>query len=147
MTFNGWKQPEQNWSKLPHVFIENMPLFKSKSEICVVLYVLCHTWGYGDDYKRISLEEFQNGRKRKDGTRIDNGTGMSINAIKSGIKQAIEHGFLSTVKDESDKARIKQYYSLSELDCQKLIPRVSKVDTQLSKVDTRTKKETIRREK
>ena len=145
MTFNGWKKPEQNWSRLPHEFIENIPKFSSKSELCVVLYVLRHTWGYDDDYKKITLDEFQNGRKRKDGTRIDNGTGMSINAIKAGIKQAIEHGFLSVGRDESDKARIKQYYSLSELDYQKLIPGVSRVDTQPSKVDTRTEKETNRK--
>ena len=142
MTFSGWNSPESNYSKLPHQFIDSLPDFTSKSEICVVLYVLRHTWGYGDEYKRLSLDEFKNGRKRKDGTRIDNGTGLSVNAIKSGIKQAVEHGFLSVARDESDKARIKQYYSLSELDYQKLIPRLSKVDTQASKVDTRTKKET-----
>ena len=144
MSFDGWKKPEQNWSRLPHQFIENLPTFTSKSELCVVLYVMRHTWGYDDDYKRISLDEFKNGRKKKDGTRIDNGTGMSINAIKSGIEQAVKHGFLTVGRDESDKARIKQYYSLSELDYQKLIPGVSEVDTQPSEVDTRTKKETIR---
>jgi hypothetical protein len=153
MTFNGWGIPQENWSKLPHCFIEALPLIETLAEMKVVLYVLRHTWGYQDDEKRISIDEFVNGRKysaryRKRhpgaGDRIDNGIGMSANSVKDGIKRAVKHGFIQVDSDDDDKARIRRYYSLN-LGGQKLTPRGSKVDPLPSKVDPRTKKETIER--
>ena len=72
--FNGFEEPRQNWSKLPHQFIDAMPDFETVGEMKVVLYILRHTWGYHDTEKRITLEEFANGRKLRDGSRIDEGT-------------------------------------------------------------------------
>jgi len=147
----GFVPPTENYSKLPHALINALPLITSLSEMKVILYVLRHTWGYQDDEKRISLDEFSNGRKhtkrylkRHPGAapRLDSGTGMSINAIKSGIKRAVEHGFLDVDEDDSDKARIKRWYSLSESDCQELTPDRQELTPRVSEVDPRTKKET-----
>ena len=69
---------------------------------------------------------------------------MSANAVKDGIKRAIEHGFITVDSDDSDKARIRKYYSLN-LGGQKLTPRGSEVDPLPSEVDPRTKKETLER--
>ncbi|OGC90207.1 MAG: hypothetical protein A2W25_15495 [candidate division Zixibacteria bacterium RBG_16_53_22] len=137
--FQGFNEPKENWSKLPHEFINALPLVSSESELKVILYILRHTWGYGDSEKKITLDEFANGRKRRDGTHIDNGTGQSINAIKDGLKRAAEHGFIDSETDESDKARHKSYYwlKMSEVDS-----GVSEVDSQQSTVDPRTEKET-----
>lgn len=156
MTFNGWGIPQENWSKLPHCFIEALPLVETLAEIKVILYVLRHTWGYQDDEKRISVDEFVNGRRytrryleRHPGTpdRIDGGIGMSANSVKDGIERAVKHGFIEVYTDDTDKARIRKYYSLSasNLGGQKLTPRPSKVDPLPSKVDPRTKKETLER--
>jgi hypothetical protein len=161
--FSGFSEPSENWSKLPHQFIEALPILSSESEIKVVLYVLRHTWGYGDTEKKITLNEFSTGRRRRDGSRIDNGTGQSINAIKDGLRRAIEHGFIECETDDSDKARSKTYYWLkmsnpdswvstsdtlpSEVDTRvsEVDTQPSEVDTQPSEVDTRTEKETIER--
>lgn len=147
--FTGFSEPKENWSKLPHEFINALPIISSESELKVILYILRHTWGYGDGEKRITLDEFSNGRKRKNGTRIDRGTGQSINAIRDGLKRAEEHGFIKSEKDESDKARIKTCYWLamstsgggvSEVDSHP--PEVAR---RQSKVDTRSEKETLER--
>lgn len=111
--FAGFVTPKQNWSRLPHQLINALPLFDSKAEIVVVLYILRHTWGYKDKRKRITLDEFEHGRKRKDGTRIDQGVGMSKPSIVSGLKAAAEHGFIVVEVDDSDKGRVKKFYSLS----------------------------------
>ena len=157
MSFNGWGIPEENWSKLPHVFIAALPLVETLAEMKVILYVLRHTWGYQDDEKRISIDEFVHGRKYakrhreeypEDGDRIDNGTGMCENAIKDGIARAVAHGFIEVWEDDTDKARIKHFFSLSigsSLEGQKLTPRPSKIDPLPSEVDPRSKKETIER--
>ena len=130
--WNGWEEPKQNWSKLPHAFIDALPLIETRAEVLVILYVLRHTWGFQEfeEGKRITLDEFEHGRKRKDGSRIDNGIGMSRNAIKQGIARAIEHGFLIMEEDKQDAGRIKRYYSLKMRGGQKLTPRGSKIDPQ-----------------
>lgn len=127
--FDGFVPPEENWSKLPHAFIEAMPMMSSRAEICVVLYILRHTWGYREyeEGKRISTDEFANGRKRRDGTRIDNGVGMSFPSIRSGIKSAIEHGFIEVETDDTDKARIEKFYSL-KMSGVKSLPSVGESD-------------------
>lgn len=111
--FQGFVQPKQNWSRLPHQLINSLPLFDSKAEIVVVLYILRHTWGYRDKRKRITLDEFEHGRKRKDGTRIDKGVGMTKPSVVSGLKSAHKHGFITIETDDSDKGRVKKFYSLA----------------------------------
>ena len=71
--FDGFDIPKENWSKLPNALIAALPLFTSASELKVVLYVLRHTWGYQefDNPKSITLDELAHGRKRKNGTRLD----------------------------------------------------------------------------
>jgi hypothetical protein len=113
--FTGFDEPKENWCKLPFVIIENLSRFTSKAEICVVLYILRHTWGYKDytNSKTITVDEFQYGRKRKDGTRIDSGTGLSEPSIRSGLKAAEANGFIEIATDDSDKGRVVKSYRLA----------------------------------
>lgn len=145
--FPGFNEPTQNWSKLPHQIIENLSLIKSLGELKIILYILRHTWGYHDTEKKITIDEFINGRKqKKDGeiVRIDSGTGMSRNAVRAGIKSAIDHGFIEVHEDSSDKARIKRYYQLrgANSEGQKLTPTSQKLTPKESDSDPRSEKET-----
>lgn len=160
LVFSGFDIPEQNWCKMPLALIENMWRISSLAEMKVIFYILRHTWGYHeyDCPKHITLDEFENGRKRKDGSRIDSGVGMVRNSIKSGLKSAEEHGFILITTDDSDKARIEKSYRLNmynsggqiltpyELEGQKLTlgngVRGAKVDPRTEK-DTSFKKDTL----
>lgn len=115
--FKGFSEPTENWSKLPHELIAALPAFTSLAELKCVLYVLRHTWGYGEIERVIKLtnDEFMNGRKRKDGTRIDAGVGMSEPSVISGLSRAVEDGFLTCDIDDRDLARVKKYYGLNLL--------------------------------
>lgn len=145
-SFSGFGEPMENWSKLPHEFIDALPLIETLAEMKVILYILRHTWGFHDDRKKMTLDEFENGRKRRDGSRLDGGTGMSRNSVKDGIKRALDHGFVVVESDEKDKARIKRWYALN-LGGQTLTPtRGSEVDPHLSGVDPRTEKETYKKD-
>ena len=90
---------------------------RSRAKHKIVEYVLRHTWGYQEygGLKRITLHEFENGRRRADRSRVDQGIGMRRQAIISGIRQAVEHGFLVEGVDGNDKARVKKYYGLKML--------------------------------
>lgn len=113
--FEGFDYPRENWSKLPHVFIEYfLPKIDTLAELKLLLYLLRHTWGY-DEYgipKHITTDEFQFGRKRKDGSRIDNGTGLGNETVRRGLKAALAHHLIEVNVDDSDKGRIEKRYTL-----------------------------------
>lgn len=115
--FPGFDIPRQNWFKMPNNWTDITAQITSIAELKVVEYVLKHTWGYQEygGRKRITNDEFMNGRRRKDGTRIDLGTGLSKPSVIAGLKAAVERGLLIEEVDDSDKARVKKYYSLRML--------------------------------
>jgi len=147
---NGFDIPEQNYSKLPHQFIDKLYLINSLAELKCVLYLLRHTWGYSEFglLKKITTDEFMNGRKLKDRTRIDKGTGLSNKSVIAGLELAELHGFIVSEIDQTDKARIKKYYSLniipSDADDQS---GVKKVHSWVKKVHTDYEDNTHRSEK
>jgi hypothetical protein len=110
---SGFSMPNENWSKLPHEFINLLPDL-TEAELRVTLYILRHTWGYGEygQVKRITLDEFEFGRKDKDGNRMDRGCGVQRKAIERGLDRAVEHGLITVDIDASDKARVKKYYGI-----------------------------------
>ena len=112
--FSGFPTPKQNWFKMPNEWIDLCADINSLAEIKVVQYVMRHTWGH-QEYgirKRISVDEFMNGRQRAGNGRMDKGTGLSKPSVIAGIKSAVKRGFLIEEVDDSDKARVKKYYSL-----------------------------------
>lgn len=116
--FQGFTPPVSNYFRMPNEWINICADIKSLAELKVVQYVLRHTWGfqeYDGKPKKITLDEFMYGRKRDNGTRIDNGTGLSDRGVKDGIALAVEHGYLVCEVDDSDKARIKKFYGLKIL--------------------------------
>lgn len=116
--FSGFRRPEQNWFRMPSNWTDITAGITSLAELKVVEYVLKHTWGY-QEYeitKKITIDEFMNGRRRKDGTRLDLGTGLSKPSVVAGLKSAVANGYLIEEKDETDRARIKKYFRLRMLE-------------------------------
>ncbi len=140
-TFQGFDEPQANYSKLPHALIDELPQINSVSELKVILYILRHTWGFQDSEKKITIDEFSNGRKRSDGSRMDSGCGITGNSVRAGLDAAIEHGYIIVDEDASDLARIKRWYSINSRGA-KLASRGAKVEPLPSKVEPRTEKET-----
>lgn len=110
--FQGFAPPFQNWFKVPNELIQRLPEISSQGELSVVLYCIRHTWGWGESSQRITLDEFEHGRTRKDGSRMDGGTGMSKTSIIRGIKRAIEHGFLDVTEEGIDAGRMSKRYAV-----------------------------------
>jgi len=117
--FNGfsWEILNEGYSSLPNSWINLSACIENLSELKVVMYVMRHTWGFGeyDQFKHISNDEFVNGRKRRDGTRMDLGTRLTERSVIQGLNLAVEHGFLMEDIDASDPGRIKKSYKLKML--------------------------------
>src|SRR5579859_601175 len=109
--FVGFTQSSihQEYFRMPAIWINVCAVIDNLAELKVVQYVLRHTWGFReyDAARHITIDEFANGRKHKDSTRMDFGTGLSDKAVKEGLRRAIAHGFLLGEVDGRDKARIK----------------------------------------
>lgn len=110
--FQGFDPPRQNWFKAPNELIDRLPEISSQGELAVVLYCLRHTWGWHQSSARITLDEFEHGRQKPDGSRLDNGTGMSRTAIIRGLKRAMAHGFLDAIEEGPDGGRMSKRWGV-----------------------------------
>lgn len=112
--FDGFDYPDQNWFKMPKDWTNITAGIKSIAEIKVVEYVLKHTWGYQEFgiLKRITLDEFMHGRKNSDGNRIDNGTGLSDEGVRQGIRLGVADGLLEESIDARDMGRVRRSYGI-----------------------------------
>jgi len=112
--YAGFSKPEANFFRLPNEWTDITARITSLAELKLVEYVLKHTWGYSefDMVKKITTDEFMSGRKKKNGERIDTGTGLSKPSVIEGLNSAVKHGLLEVEIDDSDKARIKKSYKL-----------------------------------
>lgn len=148
-TFGGFIVPESNWFRMPNNWTDIMHGMTSMSEIKVVMYILRHTWGYREfgKSKKITLDEFIYGRKKNDGTRIDQGTGLSRQSVIDGLKKAINDNYLTVEKCGEDKGRLKHFYGLKmKSDVSNIFtPEVQHLDRCGLTPRPRTEKETNRK--
>ena len=77
----------------------------SGSEFKVLWYILRHTYGWQKDSDSISYRQFRYGIKKKDGTWLDRGTGLSFTSIKKAIDGLIGMGFIEVEKTRDKKGR------------------------------------------
>jgi DNA-binding PadR family transcriptional regulator len=112
--FSGFDRPESNYFRMPNTWTDITAEIDNIAELKVVEYILRHTWGY-QEYglkKHITIDEFVNGRRRQDGSRMDKGTGLSERAVYDGLRKAVENSLIEEEIDDSDRGRIKKSYSL-----------------------------------
>ena len=160
--YAGFSKPEANFFRLPNEWTDITARITSLAELKLVEYVLKHTWGYSefDMVKKITTDEFMSGRKKKNGERIDTGTGLSKPSVIEGLNSAVKHGLLEVEIDDSDKARIKKYYKLkmrtpieadepekeeTHADVKNLYPGVKHVDSRGKQSLQRSEKDTKER--
>lgn len=118
--FEGFRKIDKeskNFYGIPNEWTDIMAEIDNLAELKIIEYIMRHTWGFKehDTLKCITTDEFAHGRKRKDGTRMDKGTGLGTTGVKQGITKAVEHGYVICETDESDKGRIKKHYGLKML--------------------------------
>lgn len=114
--FEGFPGVEDGYTQFANAWFDILSRINNLAEYKIVMYVIRHTRGYGDECKRIRREEFAHGRKRRDGSRIDSGTGLGMTAVKDGVRKAKEHGYILCDVDDSNPWRKKYYYYLNMRD-------------------------------
>src|SRR5262245_32536913 len=66
----------------------------SGAEFKVLLYIARRTYGFGKDSDNISLNQLARGIRRRDGTSLDRGTGLSRSGVKSACSTLIAKGLV-----------------------------------------------------
>ncbi len=130
--FEGFVPPTDHYFPMPNEWINLCARITNLAELKIMLYIVRHTWGF-HEYgvpKPFTLDEFMQGRRHKDGTRMDAGTGLCKQAVMDGLQRAIADGYLLCKTDESDKGRIKKWYMLKmrEIQASDPVPTVDDVD-------------------
>jgi len=99
---------------MPNTWTDITAEINNIAELKVVEYILRHTWGFKEYgvMKHITIDEFVHGRRRQNGSRMDRGTGLSERAVYDGLRKAVENGLVDEETDDSDRGRIKKFYSL-----------------------------------
>jgi hypothetical protein len=148
-TFAGFEPIDGNFTQVPNQVFELMPTL-SGSELKCLMYVVRHTLGFQDKVKTITIDEFEHGRKKKNGQRMDNGVGMGRETIINALKTLAERAIITREIDIRDKARQKITYGLHQSDnptsedqSEKPTAVVGKTDRKSRKSRPRSVKETI----
>jgi len=75
----------------------------SGAELKVLLYVARRTYGFGKESDNISLNQMAGGIKRRDGSCLDQGTGLSRSGVKAACNGLIQLGILVRVNNRSEE--------------------------------------------
>ena len=89
--FAGFVEPTGNFTIVPNDALYFMAALSGAAFKCL-MYIVRHTFGFHDKAKAITLDEFANGRKRNDESRIDFGTGLSRSTVIDELPALSEQG-------------------------------------------------------
>ncbi len=92
-----------NSTQIPDVILDLWMAELSGAELKVVLYVARRTYGFGKECDNISLNQIASGIKKRDGTVLDRGTGLSISSVTRAVKSLEEQRFLIRRTNINDK--------------------------------------------
>jgi phage replication O-like protein O len=92
-----------NSTQIPDVILDQWMAALSGAELKVVLYVARRTFGFGKESDNISLNQIASGIKKRDGTVLDRGTGLSVSSVARAVKTLEEQKILIRQVNLNDK--------------------------------------------
>src|SRR5262249_38776183 len=71
-----------NSTQVPDIILDQWMAMLTGAEFKVLLYIARRTYGFGKEADNISLNQLASGIRRRDGTILDRGTGLSRSGVK-----------------------------------------------------------------
>jgi hypothetical protein len=93
-TVGGHRLLLPNTTQVPNVVLDRWMASMTGAEIKVVLYVIRRTYGFGRTSDRISVGQMVDGIVKRDGTRLDYGTGLGRSTVIAAIDGLTREGVL-----------------------------------------------------
>ena len=109
--FEGFGVPR--FTPVPDVVFDELLSVLTANEVKPLLYIIRRTYGFKKDSDNISLSQMLNGIVKKDGTRLDNGVGLSKPTLLRALKSLAEKDIIVTERRASkEKGYESTNYSL-----------------------------------
>lgn len=112
MNYSGSRGIDYNFVPIPLDIMLNLHHLGTSAR-AVLIYLCLHIFRFRNPAVRLSQEEIMNGRKSKDGGRLDGGTALSRSTVQTAIKELREKGFITITINDNDPARIEYWYSIN----------------------------------
>ena len=91
--FEGFSNP--NYTNVPDEFFDEVAPKLKEGELRVLLYIIRRTFGFKKDEDNISISQMVNGIvRKKDGSRLDKGTGLKKTAVCAAINGLQDKGLI-----------------------------------------------------
>jgi len=87
-----------NSTQIPNVLLDIVIPQISEAEGKCLLYICRRTYGFHKERDRISLSQFVDGIKNRDGKQLDCGAGVSRPAVVEALKNLIGSGLIKVIK-------------------------------------------------
>ena len=100
-TFEGFQAPY--YTQVPDEIFDILLPYLREAELKVLLYVCRRTFGFKKGSDRISKSQLENGITKKDGTKLDGGTGLSRRSIRLGIQGLLKKNILIKKRHASSR--------------------------------------------
>jgi hypothetical protein len=103
LDFAGFVSP--HYTQVPDEVFDLLMPYLTESELKVLLYICRRTFGFKKDADAISVEQMEKGIIRKDGRRLDYGTGLARKSVQRGIAGLIDRGLIIQVRTHDAAGR------------------------------------------
>lgn len=110
-----------NHTQIPNYYIDFLMAELSPPTWKVLCYIARRTFGFQKSTDRISLTQMQKGIKKRDGTVLDNGTGLCRNSILKALSELEEKGVLQIDRSGSTN-RYKLVHNMNQPDTEVVHP-------------------------
>ncbi|NEP59599.1 MAG: replication protein [Symploca sp. SIO2G7] len=104
-----------NSTQIPDLILDHWMSRLGGAEFKVLLYIARRTYGFGKASDNISLNQISKGIKKRDGTILDEGTGLSIPSVTKALNQLVSIGIVIKTENYNDlnRGRIENTYSIN----------------------------------
>src|SRR3954470_8102588 len=97
--FSGFLSPST--TPVPDVLFDELLLRLDNAELRVLLYIIRRTYGFKRNTDDIAISQMVHGIRKKDGTILDRGTGMSKGSVTRGLKGLLKKGVIVARRNTS----------------------------------------------
>jgi hypothetical protein len=97
--FGGFDAPR--YTPIPDALFDEVMAHLSGAELKVLLYILRRTFGFKKDSDAISLSQLCGGITKRDGTVLDQGTGLARNTVYPALRRLEALGIIVAIRQQS----------------------------------------------
>lgn len=117
-----------NTTQIPNVILDHWMPYLSDAQLRVVLYIARRTYGFGKDADSISLKQMSEGIKKKDGTVLDHGTGLSKAGVVKACNQLSSEKYQVLIREKRSDDRGGDSVTMYRLNLDRKPPQENKAN-------------------